>query len=54
MHRDNRIRLPALTRLFAKIRLWLRAHRPLAWTDALAPDYRAWAPDPPVIERLIR
>ncbi len=54
MHRDNGLRLPALTRLFAKLRLWLRARRPLAWTDALASDYGAWAPDPPVIERLIR
>jgi hypothetical protein len=54
MHSDNGNHLPALPRLLGKLRSWLRAHRPLAWTDALAPDYRAWAPDPPVIERLIR
>ncbi|HEY0945637.1 MAG TPA: hypothetical protein VGD81_10230 [Opitutaceae bacterium] len=33
---------------------WLRQHRPLAWVETLLPDYLGWAPDPPVIERLIR
>ncbi len=36
------------------LRHWLHAHRPLAWVEALLPDYDAWSPDPPVIERLIR
>jgi hypothetical protein len=39
---------------FATFRHWLHAHRPLAWVEALLPDYDAWSPDPPVIERLIR
>ncbi len=37
-----------------RLRAWLRAHRPLAWVDALTPDYTRWSPDPPVMERLIR
>ncbi|MCC5025469.1 MAG: hypothetical protein J6386_22995 [Candidatus Synoicihabitans palmerolidicus] len=35
-------------------RRWLRTHTPFSWLDDFDHDYRNWAPEPPIYERLIR